>query len=64
MPTSSAAPFLCLSDSDAAIIVDNFVSLLVNKQQKSNGTLVNQILADDFSDDSDSFNWLAGFLVP
>src|SRR5947209_9057606 len=48
----------CLSKSDATAIVDDFINLLTNTQSNFNTTLANQLLADDFTDSSDSIDYL------
>jgi hypothetical protein len=52
-PTST-----CLSKSDATAIVDDFINLITNTQSNFNTTLANQLLADDFTDSSDSIDYL------
>ena len=48
----------CLSKSDATAIVDDFINLLTNTQSNFNTTLANQLLANDFTDSSDSIDYL------
>jgi hypothetical protein len=48
----------CLSDSDATAIVNDFINLLTYTQKNFNTTLANQLLADDFTDSSDSIDYL------
>jgi len=48
--------FQCLSAGDAAYLVSGFASLLTDFQ----ASVANAILADDFTDTSDSINFLAG----
>lgn len=52
-PTST-----CLSESDVTAIVDDFINLITNTQSNFNTTLANQLLADDFTDSSDSIDYL------
>ena len=57
--TSTATPTAgCLSDSDATTIVNDFINLLTNTQKNFNTTLANQLLANDFTDSSDSIDYL------
>lgn len=48
----------CLSDSDATAIVNDFINLLTYTQKNFNTTLANQLLADDFTDSSDSIDYI------
>src|SRR5271168_1948420 len=48
----------CLSKSDATAIVNDFINLLTNTQSNFNTTLANQLLANDFTDSSDSIDYL------
>jgi hypothetical protein len=48
----------CLSDSDATAIVNDFINLLTYTQKNFNTTLANQLLADYFTDSSDSIDYL------
>lgn len=48
----------CLSDADAQNIVDGFINLLENTQENFNLALAQTLLADDFTDYSDSINYL------
>lgn len=48
----------CLSESDATAIVNDFINLLTNTQSKFNTTLANQLLANDFTESSDSIDYL------
>jgi hypothetical protein len=48
----------CLSKSEATVIVNDFINLLTNTQSNFNTTLANQLLADDFTDRSDSIDYL------
>jgi hypothetical protein len=56
-PDSAPGKF-CLTDADAQTIVDGFVNMLENTMENFNVTLANTLLADDFSDYSDSINYL------
>src|SRR3954466_1370565 len=56
--TAPAPGEFCLTDADAQTIVDGFVNLLENTMENFNLTLANSLLADDFSDYSDSINYL------
>ena len=55
--TAAASTVTCLTDSTASYLVDGFGSLLT---AYSNAT-AEAILASDFTDTSDSINWLAGY---
>lgn len=62
-PSNCAAPNswsrpACLSEADAQTIVDGFRNMLENTGADFNLTLANSLLADDFSDYSDSINYL------
>jgi hypothetical protein len=48
----------CLTDSDVQTIVSGFIDMLENTQDDFNVTLAQTLLADDFSDYSDSINYL------
>ena len=48
----------CLSKSDATAIVNDFINLITHTQSHFNTTLANQLLADDFTDSSDSIDYL------
>jgi len=56
-PDSAPGKF-CLTDAEAQNIVDGFVDMLENTMENFNVTLANTLLADDFSDYSDSINYL------
>jgi hypothetical protein len=48
----------CLTDTEAQTIVSGFINLLENTQENFNLTLAQTLLADDFTDYSDSINYL------
>lgn len=48
----------CLTDNDAQTIVSGFVNMLENTMENFNVTLAQTLLADDFTDYSDSINYL------
>jgi hypothetical protein len=48
----------CLTDADAETIVSGFVNMLENTMENFNLTLAQTLLADDFTDYSDSINYL------
>jgi hypothetical protein len=48
----------CLSKSDAEGIVNDFINLLTHTGNNFNTALANKLLADDFTDSSDSIDYL------
>jgi hypothetical protein len=50
----------CLDENAASYLVNSFADLLTNTGANFNTALANAILADDFTDTSDSINFLAG----
>jgi len=63
--TPSPTPSACLTDADALTIVNDFINLLevTNVGGVFNTTLANLLLASDFTDVSDSINFLANITV-
>jgi hypothetical protein len=49
----------CLSKADATTIVNDFINLITYTQSNFNTTLANQLLADDFTDSSDSIDYIS-----
>jgi hypothetical protein len=48
----------CLSKADATAIVNDFINLITYTQSNFNTTLANQLLANDFTDSSDSIDYI------
>jgi hypothetical protein len=55
--------YTCLSSAQATNIVNTFSSFLTAPQAPDFASKANTLLADDFKDNSDSINFLAGYPV-
>ncbi|KIY01493.1 uncharacterized protein Z520_03045 [Fonsecaea multimorphosa CBS 102226] len=57
----TAPTYTCVSAAQATNIVNTFASFLTAPQAADFSTKANALLADNFTDTSDSINWLAGY---